>query len=250
MCEFVFLLCVWFCFSSLYFCTEKLYHFGWFSLTQHISSRFTECVSHIAAHLLTLFLFFSYILLHRCLSCTRVYLLDLIQFQHPSARHLYSCFFFFLFFLIVLQLRVCFFFFCVNTTVCVFPMSLCVACFEDSQFSLTGGPVWLSPSSWKERITLSSLCVFHFIIVMQKIYYIRVVLFVVGFARVLAKVQNFKMKKEKHNIICVCEMFRFDFSGNSGRHKTGAGCAIFFRFHFSCSITDTLKETTFHGWGK
>lgn len=79
---------------------------------------------------------------------------------------------------------------------------------------------------------------FHFIIVMQKIYYIRVVLFVVGFARVLAKVQNFKMKKEKHNIICVCEMFRFDFSGNSGRHKTGAGCAIFFAF-ISLALSQT-----------
>lgn len=92
--------------------------------------------------------------------------------------------------------------------VCVFPMSLCVACFEDFQFSLTGGHStgWTFPSSRKEIIPCRVCVVFHFIIVMQKIYYIRVVLFVVGFARVLAKVQNFKMKKEKHNIICVCEM--------------------------------------------
>lgn len=120
---------------------RKVTSFWWFSLTQHISSRFTECVSHIHTLCCTFAntLLLSSILLHRCLSCFRVYLLDLIQFQHPSARHLYSCFFFNVFFLIVLQLRVCFFFFCVNTTVCVFPMSLCVACFEDSPFSLTGG---------------------------------------------------------------------------------------------------------------
>lgn len=79
---------------------------------------------------LTHVFFFSFSCISLFLSFS--FMLDLIQFQHSSARHLYSCFF-----LIVLQLRVCFFFFCVNTTRVLFSH---VFCSEDSQF-LTGGHI-------------------------------------------------------------------------------------------------------------
>lgn len=137
---------VWFSFS--YFCTEKL-RLLIFSLT-HVFFFSFSCIS--------LFLSFSF-------------MLDLIQFQHSSARHLYSCIF-----LIVLQLRVCFFFFCVNTTRVLFSH---VFCSEDSQF-LTGGhivpvsPFFLLRGQNPKHVRIFRVCVFHFII-MQKIYYIRVV---------------------------------------------------------------------------
>lgn len=85
------------------------------------NTTYQQPIHRVCSHIHTLCctfantLLLSSVLLHRCLSRFSVFLLDLIQFQHPSARHLYSCFFL-LFFLIVLQLRVCFFFFCVNTT--------------------------------------------------------------------------------------------------------------------------------------
>lgn len=75
---------------------------------------------------------FLFFLMHIVVSLIFSFMLDLIQFQHSSARHLYSCIF-----LIVLQLRVCFFFFCVNTTRVLFSH---VFCSEDSQF-LTGGHI-------------------------------------------------------------------------------------------------------------
>lgn len=121
---------------------------------------------------LTHVFFFSFSCISLFLSFS--FMLDLIQFQHSSARHLYSCFFF----LIVLQLRVCFFFFCVYTTLVLFSH---VFCSEDSQF-LTGEThstgfslfIFLKGTKSETRSLFSSLCVFHFIL-MQKIYYIRVV---------------------------------------------------------------------------
>lgn len=138
---------VWFSFSFTF--APKSYVCWFFSLT-HVFFFSFSCIS--------LFLSFSF-------------MLDLIQFQHSSARHLYSCFF-----LIVLQLRVCFFFFCVNTTRVLFSH---VFCSEDSQF-LTGGhivpvsPFFLLRGQNPKHVCFFRVCVFHFII-MQKIYYIRVV---------------------------------------------------------------------------
>lgn len=115
---------------------------------------------------------FLFFLMHIVVSLIFSFMLDLIQFQHSSARHLYSCFF-----LIVLQLRVCFFFFCVNTTRVLFSH---VFCSEDSQFfnrgtHSTGFSLFSVKGTKSEtRPLFSSLCVFHFIL-MQKIYYIRVV---------------------------------------------------------------------------
>lgn len=114
---------------------------------------------------------FLFFLMHIVVSLIFSFMLDLIQFQHSSARHLYSCFF-----LTVLQLRVCFFFFCVNTTRVLFSH---VFCSEDSHF-LTGGhivpvsPFFLLRGQHPKHVRFFRVCVFHFII-MQKIYYIRVV---------------------------------------------------------------------------
>lgn len=142
--------------------------------------------------------FFSFSCISLFLSFS--FMLDLIQFQHSSARHLYSCFF-----LIVLQLRVCFFFFCVNTTRVLFSH---VFCSEDSQFLTGGHIVPVSPffsvkgTKSETRSHFSSLCVFHFII-MQKNYYIRVVfvclllLVSLAFSRRYKFVNKKKLKRKK-----------------------------------------------------
>lgn len=123
------------------------------------------------------------------------FMLDLIQFQHSSARHLYSCFF-----LIVLQLRVCFFFFCVNTTRVLFSH---VFCSEDSQFVTGGHIVPVSPffpvKGDKIRNTFAFfefVCVSFYYNAKNLLHSSCFCLFVVvGFARVLAKVQICKQKK-------------------------------------------------------
>lgn len=184
------------------------------------------------------------------------FMLDLIQFQHSSARHLYSCIF-----LIVLQLRVCFFFFCVNTTRVLFSHGFCS---EDSHFFNRGTHstgfslfIFLKGTKSETRSLFSSLCVFHFII-MQKIYYIRVVfvclllLVSLAFSRRYKFVNKKKLKRKKNIILCVCEVVNFYFFREQRPTQNGrAGSFVIFFFAlFSFSITDTLKETTSlrNGW--
>lgn len=156
---------------------------------------------------------FLFFLMHIVVSLIFSFMLDLIQFQHSSARHLYSCIF-----LIVLQLRVCFFFFCVNTTRVLFSH---VFCSEDSQF-LTGGTnstgfslFSVKGTKSETRPLFSSLCVFHFIL-MQKIYYIRVffcllLLVSLAFSRRYKFVNKKILKRKKNIILCVCEVVNFYF---------------------------------------
>lgn len=152
---------------------------------------------------LTHVFFFSFSCISLFLSFS--FMLDLIQFQHSSARHLYSCFF-----LIVLQLRVCFFFFCVNTTRVLFSH---VFCSEDSRFfnrgtHSTGFSLFSVKGTKSEtRSLFSSLCVSFYYNAKNLLHSSCFCLFVVvGFARVLAKVQickQKKLKRKKHNIMCL-----------------------------------------------
>lgn len=118
---------------SLVLLHRKVTFVDFFSLT-HVFFFSFSCIS--------LFLSFSF-------------MLDLIQFQHSSARHLYSCFF-----LIVLQLRVCFFFFCVNTTRVLFSH---VFCSEDSQFLTGGHIVPVSPCFLKGDKIRNTFVFFEFV---------------------------------------------------------------------------------------
>lgn len=103
--------------------------------------------------------------MHIVVSLIFSFMLDLIQFQHSSARHLYSCIF-----LIVLQLRVCFFFFCVNTTRVLFSH---VFCSEDSHF-LTGGhivpvsPFFLLRGQNPKHVRFFRVCVCFILLLCKK----------------------------------------------------------------------------------
>lgn len=108
------------------------------------------------------------------------------------------------------------------------------------------------------RSLFSSLCVFHFII-MQKIYYIRVVfvclllLVSLAFSRRYKFVNKKILKRKKNIILCVCEVVNFYFFREQRPTQNGrAGSfVIFFFFSFALFfITDTLKETTSlrNGW--
>lgn len=110
----------------------------------------SHALLHICQH--------SFFLLSLASSLSLIVMLDLIQFQHPSARHLYSCFFFFLFLNHVLQLRVCFFFFCVQHNSCFSPCLCVMFALKILDFFNRGTSVFFPFFFRVKNTEVSSLC--------------------------------------------------------------------------------------------
>lgn len=155
---------------------------------------------------------FLFFLMHIVVSLIFSFMLDLIQFQHSSTRHLYSCFF-----LIVLQLRVCFFFFCVNTTRVLFSH---VYCSEDSHFfnrgtHSTGFSLFSVKGTKSEtRSFFSSLCVSFYYNAKNLLHsscFCLLLLVSLAFSRRYKFVNKKILKRKKNIILCVCEVVNFCF---------------------------------------